>query len=166
MTVTWHNLGFFVDLKAPGDSPYSQLQFGAIKTKKGSAWAKLFTIPPNTHPPTSWVTHAVLSTSIALSLSLGTAILVEGTRQTASLVQSPHADWKGCTCLLICCVLTPLVLARWSVIWLWNIGNSNKYKTLTVVTILGMDSTDIQWLLMGILPNLLITIWIHIRKEI
>ena len=50
-----HNLvqfGFFVDLKAPGDSPYSQLQFGAIKTKKGSVLAKLFTIPSNTLPPT------------------------------------------------------------------------------------------------------------------
>ena len=103
-----------------------------------------------------WVTHAVLSTSIALSLSLGTALVVEGTRQTASLLQSPPVDWKGCTCLLICCVLTPLVLVRWSLLRVWNIGNSNKYKTLTVVTILGMDSTDIKWLLMGMLPSLLI----------
>jgi hypothetical protein len=36
----------------------------------------------------------------------------------------------------------------------WNTVNINKYKTFTVATIGGMDHTDIQWFLAGMLPIL------------
>ena len=80
--------GFFVDLKASGDSPYSQLQSGAIKSGKGSILTKLFTIPSNTQPPIlqtlettktntqKRVLHILLPTFIASLLSILVSLLL------------------------------------------------------------------------------------------
>jgi hypothetical protein len=95
-----------------------------------------------TNGQASWVLHTALSISIALLLSLGISTVVEGTLQVYYLLQSSPAEWKSCACLLLCCVLTPLVLVRWTVVWVWNTVNRNKYKTLTAATIGGMDHTD------------------------
>ena len=80
--------GFFVDLKASGDSPYSQLQSGAIKSGKGSNLTKLFTIPSNTQPTIlqtlettktntqKRLLHILLPTFIASLLSILVSLLL------------------------------------------------------------------------------------------
>ena len=111
-----------------------------------------------------WVLHIAVPTLTALVLSIGFGILVHVslcvhallTVPAYTLFKSSPADWKSCICLLLCCILTPLVLIRWTVVWLWNTVTRNKYKTLTAVTIGGMDYTDIQWLLASMFPILII----------
>ena len=109
-----------------------------------------------TNGPASWVLHIAFSITVASLLSLGISTVVECTLQAYHLPQSPLADWKSCACLLLCCILTPLVLVRWTVVWIWNTVNRNKYKSLTAATIWSLDHTDIKWLLAGMLPLLTI----------
>jgi hypothetical protein len=152
---------------------------------------QLMTARTNYQAP--WVLHIAVPTLTALVPSRGFGVLVhvslcvhallavpigvEGTHHAYSLFKSSPADWRGCACLLLCCVLTPLVLVRWSVVWLCNTANRNKYKTLIVVTIGCMEYTDIQWLIAGLLPiisilargilyNHLHTIVFHLREKI
>ena len=134
-----HNLvkfGFFVDLNASGDSPYSQLQSGAIKSGKGSILPKLCTIPSNTHPPTpqaleisninTWkgVLHILLPTFIAFLLSILVSLLLHVPDGLTALYNTPATYWTGslhslhrctlsgkrCACLVLCSILAPLVL--------------------------------------------------------
>jgi hypothetical protein len=77
-------------MKESGDSPYSQLQFGAIKTKKESVLAKLLTIPSNIHPPTPQTLDGLLRVVLAIPslmallgccLTITTLLIVTGSQR-------------------------------------------------------------------------------------
>ena len=153
--------GFFVDLKASGDSPYSQLQSGAIKSGKGSILTKLFTIPSNTIPPTSrildgspWVTIAI-PTLLACLLSVVLATTIYAASSTYAFIACLTANRRGCACLLLCCVLTPLALAKMTLVRSRGLVVNNKYKTFISLTAWGMGSNQCLWLLSTLTPPII-----------
>ena len=136
--------GFFVNSKAPGDSPCSQLQSGAIKYKKGAVLTKLFTIPSNTHPGLIFAMgHALVSIrAIVLLLTITASWHI-----AASILQGV----LRAVCLATCITLTPMALTVRSLRW----GYTNLFNnTLRNVTILCMGHLLNRWLY---LPSTCIT---------